>query len=148
MPSFPRYLVLALAAAALAAAVVYLLPESVVRWIPAAVGAAWTVGLVWLTRRLGAGAGVEPGAWGARGMGAGIVACGLLTALAARWAVTDGVAWPELVLLSAALVAFGFWARALLREVRRRRECPPRPVGPVLGLREREQTPPDSGPWM
>lgn len=144
MPSLQRYLLLVLAAAAVAAAAVYLLPDSVVRWIPAALGGAWTGGLVWLTRRLRR----EPGSWGAPGMRAGVVACGFLTALAASWAVRDGVAWPEMLLLAAALVAFAFWARALLREVRRRRQYPPEPVGPVLKLRERDRTPPDPTHWM
>ncbi len=146
MHSWQRYLLLVLAAAALAAAAVYLLPERVVRWMPAAIGAAWTGGLVWLTRRLRA----EPGSWGVPGMRAGVVACGLLTALAASWAVRDGVALPEMTLLAAALVAFGIWARALLREARRRRQHPPRPAGPVLRLQQREgrRTPPDHTRWM
>ncbi len=144
MPSLKRYAVLVLVAAAIAGGAVYLLPEGWVRWIPAAVGAGWTGGLVWLTRRLRS----EPGSWGAPGMRAGVVACGFLTVLAGSWAVRDAVGWPELLLLTAALVAFGVWARGLLREVKRRRRFPPIPVGPVLGLRERDRTPPGPTRWM
>lgn len=133
------------AAAAIAAAAVFLLPVTWVRWIPAVVGAAWTVALVWLVPRLTG----EPGAPRAASIRSGVVACGLLTALAASWAVRDRVGWPELLLVAAALVAFGFWTRAMARELKRRRAYPPVPPGPVLGLGdpERDRPPPPRLDW-
>lgn len=145
MPRKSRYLVLVimvLAAAAVAAAAVLLLPESWVRWIPAVVGASWTSGMVVLARRLAS----EPGSARPRDMGAGVIACGLLTALAASWAARDEVGGPELLLLAAALVAFTFWARAMARERRRRRRFPPAPPGPVLRLRDGAPAPPPPSP--
>lgn len=142
MPARRRYVfmtaILLVGAAAGAAAAVLLLPDRWIRWIPAVVGAAWTGALVWLARRLGR----EPGAPGPESLRGGIVASGLLTALAASWAVRDTVAWPELLLLASALVAFGFWVRALAREAKRLRRFPPAPPGPVLDLRDRP-APPD-----
>lgn len=120
------------AAAALAAGAVLLLPEGWLRWVPAGVGAGWTVGMVVLARRARAEGAAAP-----RDLRGGVVACGLLTALAVSWAVRDRVGAPELLLLSAALVAFAFWARAMARERRRRRHAPPAPPGPVLRLRDR-----------
>jgi hypothetical protein len=135
MPRRRRYIValslLIVGAAAISAAAVLLLPEGWVRWIPALVGAAWTVGLAWMARRLGA----EPGMPRPTSVRAGVVACGLLTALSASWAVRDRVEWPELLLLAAALLSFGWWLRATARELRARRAHPPAPPGPVLGLR-------------
>ncbi len=136
MPRNNRYLVLLFmlcVAAAIAAGAVTLLPERWVRWIPALVGAGWTIGMVVLARRIG----VETGSGRPRDLPAGVIACGLLTVLAVSWAARDSVGWPELLLLTAALVAFSFWARAMARERKRRRHSPPAPAGPVLRLRER-----------
>ncbi len=140
MPRTNRYLlplVLLLAAAAVAAAAVLLIPEAWLRWVPAVVGAAWTVGMLALARRLRA----EAGGPAPRDLRAGVVSCGLLTALAVSWAAREQVGGPELLLLAAALVAFGFWARAMARERRRRRLSPPAPPGPVLRLRDRPRRP-------
>ena len=132
----PTLLLLA-AAAAVAAAAVLLLPERWIRWSPAVVGAGWTVALLVLARRVQ----TEPGGLVPASLHGGVVACGLLTVLAGSWAFRGRVGWPELLLLSAALVAFGFWARAMAREQERRRHRPPAPPGPVLGLRDRSPSP-------
>lgn len=129
-------------AAAIAGAAVSLLPESWLRWVPAAVGCVWTATLLWLVPRLSD----EPGAPRASSIRSGGVACALLTALAASWAVRDRVGWPELLMVAAALVAFGVWIRAMARESRRRRAHPPAPPGPVLGLTDGEPEEPPSVP--
>ena len=147
MPSKRAYLVpllvLVAAAGAGAAAAVLLLPDAWLRWVPAVVGAAWTIALLALARRWRA----EPGGTAWAGVRGGVVACGLLTALAVSWAVREQVGWPELLLLAAALVAFAFWARGMARDRRRRRHFPPAPTGPVLGLRDRPR-PPRERHWM
>ncbi len=131
----PTLLLLAAAAAAAGGAVL-LLPEAWLRWVPAGVGAAWTAGMVVLARR----AGTEAGPAAPRDLRGGVVACGLLTALAVSWAARDRVGAPELLLLAAALIAFAFWARAMARERRRRRHSPPAPPGPVLRLGDRPRS--------
>ncbi len=105
-------LLLVLAAAGVAAAAVLLLPEAWLRWVPAVVGGAWTSGMVLLARRVRA----DAAAAAPRDLRAGVVACGLLTALAVSWAIRARVGAPELLLVAAALVAFGFWTRAMARE--------------------------------
>lgn len=120
-----------LAGAAVAAGLVYGLPEDWAAWIPAATGAAWTVGLAWLGRRLGRLEGGSPG----RSLGWATLACGLLTVLLVLLQVRGRVGVPEIVVLGGVAVAFGCWVVESVRERRR-------------ASRDRQRLPgSDPGPW-
>ena len=124
-----------LGAAALAAAgAVALLPDSVIRWVPTAVGALWTGAMVWFARRLRH----DPLA-GWRSVRSGAIACGLLTLLAFSAGLRQRLGTPELVLAVPAAIGLGVWARQTVRELRLRRRLPPGPAEPVLRLGERDR---------
>jgi hypothetical protein len=118
---FLVWLLLVLAGAGAAVLLLYALPEPALRWAPIAVGALWTIGLLYYDRVIRR----DPGRFGligavarAAGPRSAALVCGLLTLLLLQVTLRGKFGWPELITGVLSILFLLRWLVATLRMIR------------------------------